>query len=80
MREKTYAHEMWTALTNLYQSTNENKKMVLREKLKTINMGKTDSAIGYLTNITNVRNALAAVGEVIPPTDLVWIAVNGLPS
>ena len=54
--------------------------MFLREKLKTIKMGKTDSAARYLTKITNVRNALAAVGEVIPPTELVRIAVNGLPS
>ena len=54
--------------------------MVLREKLKTIKMGKTDSAAGYLTKITNVRDALAAVGEVIPLTELVRIAVNGLPS
>ena len=79
VRGERYAHEMWTALTNLYQSTNENRKMVLREKLKTIKMGNTDSAAGYLTKITNVRDALAAVGEVIPPTELVWIAVNGLP-
>ena len=31
---KDHAFEMWTSLTNLYQSSNENKKMVLREKLK----------------------------------------------
>ena len=80
VRGKRYAHEMWTTLTNLYQSTNENRKMVLREKLKTIKMGKTDSAARYLTKITNVRDALATVGEVIPPIELVWIAVNGLPS
>ena len=67
-------------MINLYQSTNENRKIVLREKLKTIKMGKTDSASGYLTKITNVRDALTAVGEVIPPIELVRITVNGLPS
>ena len=80
VRGKRYAHEMWTTLTNLYHSTNENRKMVLREKLKAIKMGKTNSAAGYLKKITNVRDALATVGEVIPPTELVRIAVNGLPS
>ena len=80
VRGKALAHEMWTTLTNLYQSTNENKKMVLREKLKAIKMAKTDSATAYLTKITNVRDELAAVGEVIPPTKLVQIAVNGLPN
>ena len=68
VRGKRLAHEMWTTLTNLYQSTNENKKMVLREKLN------TDSATEYLTKITNVRDALIAVGEVIPPPELVQIA------
>lgn len=52
--------------------------MVLKEKLKTIKMGN-DNAAGYLTKITNVRDELAAVGEVITPTELVRIAVNGLP-
>eukprot|EP00253_Pinus_taeda_P021603 PITA_21603 len=52
--------------------------MVLKEKLKTIKIGN-DSGAGYLTKITNVRDELAAVGEVISPTELVQIAVNGLP-
>ena len=38
-----------------------------------------DSAVGYLTKITNVRDELAVIGEAIPPTELVRIAVNGLP-
>ena len=33
---KDRAHQMWTTLTNLYQISNENRKMVLREKLKSI--------------------------------------------
>ena len=78
VRGKSNAHEMWTALSNLYQSTNENRKMVLKEKLKNIKMGN-DSAAGYLTKITNVRDELAAIGEAIPTTKLVRIAVNGLP-
>eukprot|EP00253_Pinus_taeda_P034296 PITA_34296 len=69
---------MWTTLSNLYQSTNENREMVLKEKLKNIKMGN-DSAAGYLTKITNVRDELAVIGETIQPTELVRIAVNGLP-
>ena len=79
VRGKRLAHEMWTALTNLYQSTNENRKLVLKEKLKDIKMANTDSATPYLTKITNVRDELATIGEVILPTELVQIAVNGLP-
>ena len=71
---------MWTTLTNLYQSTNENRKMVLREKLKAIKIAKTDSATTYLTKITTVRDELAAIGETITPTELVRITLNGHPN
>ena len=42
-------------------------------------MANTDSATAYLTKITSVRDELAAVGEIIVPTELVRIALNGLP-
>ena len=78
VRGKTYAHEIWTTLTSLYQSSNENRKMVLKEKMKAIKMAKTDSATTYLTKITSVRDELVVVGEIIAPTELVRIALNGL--
>ena len=53
--------------------------MVLKEKLKAIKMAKTDSATAYLTKITSLRDELAAVSEIIAPTELVRIALNGLP-
>eukprot|EP00253_Pinus_taeda_P030320 PITA_30320 len=79
VRGKTYAHEMWTTLTSVYQSSNENIKMVLKEKLKAIKMAKADSATTYLTKITSVRDELAVVGETIAHTELVRISLNGLP-
>ena len=42
-------------------------------------MAKIDSATKYLTKITSVRDELAAVGEIIAPTELVRIALNNLP-
>ncbi len=40
--KKYRACEMWDALTRMYQSTNENWKMVLKEKLKSIQMAKDE--------------------------------------
>ena len=51
---KYHSHEMWTSLTNLYQSSNENWKMVLKEKLKSIHMNKGENMTTYLTRITQV--------------------------
>ena len=45
---KDRAHKMWDALTVLFQSSNENRKMVLREKLKSIRMVKREVMLTYL--------------------------------
>ena len=49
---KTHAYQMWDALTSLFQSSNENRKMVLREKLKSIKMAKAEGVIPCLTRIS----------------------------
>ena len=75
---KDHAFQMWTTLTNLYQSSNENMKMVLREKLKSVHMVKWKGMASYLTKITQVRDELAAVGEVIGNVEMVRTALNGV--
>ena len=73
---KDHAFEMWKALTNLYQSSNENRKMVLREKLKSVHMGKGEGMVSYLTKITQVRDELEAKGGVIGVPEMVHTALN----
>ena len=68
---KDRAHKMWDALIGLFQSSNENRKMVLREKLKSIKMVKGEVVISYLTRISRVRDELVTVGEVVPNAELV---------
>ena len=75
---KDHAQEMWSALTRLFQSSNENRKMVLREKLKSIKMVKGEVVMTYLTRISQVRDELAAVGVVVPSAELVQTALNGV--
>jgi hypothetical protein len=52
--------------------------MVLREKLKSIKMTKSELVTCYLSRITQVRDELGDVGEVIPSTELVRTALNGV--
>jgi hypothetical protein len=75
---KTHAYEMWESLTKLYQSTNENQKMVLREKLKSIKMTKVENVVTYLTRLTQVRDELGDMGEAIVDSDLVRTTLNGV--
>ena len=75
---KTRAYQMWDALTSLFQSSNENTKMVLREKLKSIKMAKAKGVTSYLTRISQVRDKLEATGEVVSNTEQVQTIVNGV--
>ena len=52
--------------------------MVLREKLKSIKMTKAEGITSYLTRISQVRDELAVVGKVVPGSELVQTAVNGV--
>ena len=72
------AYMMWDNLTKTYQSSNENRKMVLREKLKSIQMAKHDTVTSYLTQFKQVRDELAAVGDSVPDTELVRTALFGV--
>ena len=67
-----------TTFINLYQSSIENKKMVLREKLKSVHMGKGEGMASYLTKITQVRDELAVVGEAIGNVEMVRTTLNGV--
>jgi hypothetical protein len=75
---KVNAYEMLKSLTKLYQSTNENRKIVLREKPKSIKMTKVGNVVTYLTRLTQVRDELGAVGEVIADSELVRTTLNGV--
>lgn len=74
---KDIAKEMWDALVQLYQNPFENRKMVLKEKLRTIKMQKGESVTSYLTRIQGVRDELAPVGEKPVDGELVRVALIG---
>ena len=74
---KSNAFDMWASLTKLYMSTNENRKMVLREKLRDIRTAENEKVSSYLTRNTKVRDELSVVGEAATDGELVRAALNG---
>jgi hypothetical protein len=74
---KDYAFEMWASLCKLYQSPNQNQKMVLQEKLRSIQMLKSESVTSNLGRFTQARDELATVGEIVDPDFLVRTTLNG---
>jgi hypothetical protein len=75
--EKKTTKEMWDALKGLYEAKNENWKMALQDKLHRARMVKGESVATYFTRVSQVKDELAAVGEVIPDSELVRIALKG---
>jgi uncharacterized membrane-anchored protein YjiN (DUF445 family) len=52
LSRKKNAKEMWESLTKPYQSDNQSRNMMLREKLRSTKMAKGDTVASYLTKFT----------------------------
>ena len=53
--------------------------MALRDKLKTIRMKGSESVVAYLSRFTDVRDELAAIGDVVADTKLDHTTLQGFP-
>jgi hypothetical protein len=51
--------------------------MILRTKLRECRMTNSDNVTNYLMRITQIRDQLAAIGEVVLDAELVNVALNG---
>jgi hypothetical protein len=68
---------MFKALVDLFQSNNFNRKMILRNKLKCIQMSKSNNVTSYFMRITQTHDQLATIGDKIDDLELVNVALNG---
>jgi hypothetical protein len=57
---KTCAFEMWASLCKLYESSNENRKMVLHERLRGIHMLEDETVTSFLGRYTQIRYELGS--------------------
>jgi hypothetical protein len=73
---KACAYDMWASLCKLYESSNENRKMVLHDRLRGIHMLKDESVTSFLGRFTQIRDDLGVVGEVVDPNSLVRQPMN----
>jgi hypothetical protein len=75
--EKKTTYEMWETLNNLFEAKNANRKMALKDKLHDSKMDKGEDVASYLTQLSQVKDELVAVGEIISEADLGRIALKG---
>jgi hypothetical protein len=74
--EKQSTREIFKALVDLFQSDNLNRKMVLRNKLRSIQMSRSNNVTSYFMRIIQTHDQLASIGEKVDKAELVNVALN----
>jgi putative lipoic acid-binding regulatory protein len=70
---------MYDALTNLFSVRNVGQIMSLKNELRDMKTNDDDSITSYFVRISQLRDQLQAIEEIISEKELVNIVLNGLP-
>jgi hypothetical protein len=71
--------KMYDALTNLFSVRNIGQVMSLKNELHDMKMNDDDNITSYFVRISQLRDQLQAIEEIISEKELVNIVLNGLP-
>jgi hypothetical protein len=71
--------KMYDALTNLFSVRNIGQVMSLKNELRDMKMNNDDTITSYFVRISQLRDQLQAIEEIISEKELVNIVLNGLP-
>jgi hypothetical protein len=71
--------KMYDALTKLFSIKNIGQVMSMMNELRDMKMNDDDSITSYLVRISQLRDQLQAIEEIISEKELVNIVPNGLP-
>jgi len=72
--------EMFDALARLYESKNTSIKLTLRNQLRIIRMSKSDPVSTYFMKVSQIKDQLVTIGEIVDDSELVITTLNGFPS
>ena len=71
--------EMFDALSSLFEGRNINRKMTLRNHLKSVKVHKSEIMQSYFTRVSQIKEQLEAIGDMIEKAEVVMTTLNGLP-
>lgn len=77
LSKKDTAWEMMEALKGLFKSKNENRKMLLRRKLRDTKMTDSDTVTTYITRINQVWDEMATIGGKLDDSELMRMTLKG---
>jgi hypothetical protein len=70
---------MYDSLTNLFSIINIGQVMSLKNELRDMKMNDEENITSYFVRISQLRNQLQDIEEIISEKELVNIVLNGLP-
>ena len=70
---------MWKDLKDLFQNSNDQRKLALKDKIRKIKKEEGEMVPIYLAKFTQCRDELGSVGVTIANDDLVSLEILGLP-
>ena len=71
--------KMYDALARLFESQNINRRMTLRTQLKNVKMDKSENVQAYLSRVSQIKEQLHAIGDMVEEAEVVMTTLNGLP-
>jgi hypothetical protein len=74
------SRKMYEALNKLYESKHISLNLTLRNQLRNMKMENSKSVSSYLMRVSQIRDQLAAIGDVISDKELVTTTLNGFPT
>jgi hypothetical protein len=72
--------QMYEALNMLYESKDISQNLSLRNQLRNMKMKNSESVTCYLKGVSQIRDQLVAIGDVISDKELVTTTLNGFPT
>ena len=70
---------MFDALFGLFEGRNINRKMTLRNHLKSVRDQKSEIMQSYFTRVAQIKEHLEAIGDIVEEAEVVMTTLNGLP-
>ena len=70
---------MFDAHSSLFEGINNNRKMTLRNHLKSVNTQKSKTMKSYFSRVAQIKDQLESIGDIVEEAENVMITLNGLP-
>jgi hypothetical protein len=70
---------MYDALKNMFERNNTNIDLTLKHQLQNLKMTKDDTIATFFMKISEIRDQLGAIGEIIIDNYIFMITLNALP-